>query len=114
MGCLKCGGNTADKQVFCKDCLDVMQQYPVKQDTPIQLPAREYATHEKKATPRREQTPAEQLGLLRRMVKWLVAIIVLLSLLLSLTGMLLIHTLNAGTSSNTIGQNYTTDTRRRP
>lgn len=114
MGCLKCGANTADKQVFCDACLEVMQRYPVKPDTAVHIPHRDPAVHEKKPAPRREPTAGEQLAQLRRMIRWLIAVIAVLSVLLCLTGVLLIHTLNSDTVVNPIGKNYTTDNQQRP
>ena len=38
MNCMKCGQKVKGQQVFCEDCLAIMETYPVKPGTPIQLP----------------------------------------------------------------------------
>ena len=40
MACMKCGKDTQDGWMFCAHCLEVMEVYPVKPDTHIQLPVR--------------------------------------------------------------------------
>lgn len=111
MHCLKCGKDTMEKQVFCDGCLADMQKYPVKPGTAVHLPRRDPQPPEKK-TPvhRREATPAEQNDRLRGMIRWLAAAIAVLSVLLLLTGSMLIHTLNNENISHVIGKNYTTST----
>jgi uncharacterized protein YbaR (Trm112 family) len=108
MQCLKCGKKTADKQVFCEDCLAVMQAYPVKPGIPIHLPQRERRAPDRKSPPQRDPTPADQLRDLRTTVRWLLGVIAVLSLLLLLTAGMLIHTLEQETPHPTIGRNYTT------
>lgn len=111
MHCLKCGNETSEKQVFCDDCLAVMQQHPVKPGTAVHLPRRDSPPAEKKAPPhRREATPAEQADRLRGMIRWLTATIAVLSVLLLLTGSMLIHTLSKESAPRAIGRNYTTST----
>lgn len=41
MNCIRCGKETEENQVFCKDCLADMERHPVKPGTPILLPNRE-------------------------------------------------------------------------
>lgn len=38
MSCIKCGKDTAEKNVFCQECLDGMESYPVKPGTPVLIP----------------------------------------------------------------------------
>ena len=60
MYCLKCGKDTKGEQIFCDDCLAVMDAYPVKSDTPIHLPKR--STQQpttKKAPSRKKVIPLE-------------------------------------------------------
>ena len=83
MACLKCGKKTRDEQVFCPDCLGVMEAYPVKPILHIQLPNRKERTLPKRSgRKRRALTPEEQLPLLKRRQNRLIAIIVLLLLIL--------------------------------
>lgn len=109
MNCLKCGKETADGQVFCADCQQIMQQYPVKPGTAIHLPHRDSVSADKKQHEKiRDASRADTVAQLRRMIHWLTATIAILSVLLLLTASMLIHTLNKENSANTIGRNYTT------
>ena len=111
MHCLKCGKETAQQQVFCGECLDIMQQYPVKPGTAVQLPQRDHPTQEKKPSVRhQEPSLAEQVDRLRLVLRWLTATIAVLSVLLLLTGAMLIHTLTKQDTPSAIGRNYTTST----
>ena len=38
MSCIKCGKDTLGQDVFCKECLEVMADYPVKPGTPVLIP----------------------------------------------------------------------------
>ena len=120
MQCLKCGKKTADNQVFCEECLAVMQAYPVKPGIPIQLPQRENRTTEKKALPRKDATSAEQIAQLRATIRWLLITVAVLSVMLLSTAAMLIHTLesnppNLNIGKSDIGKNYTTtDAATRP
>ncbi len=40
MQCLKCGRRIEDGQVFCADCLQVMEATPVKSDAAVVIPNR--------------------------------------------------------------------------
>lgn len=113
MQCLKCGKKTADRQVFCDECLSVMQDYPVKPGIPVHLPKREPRTAEKKSPVQRDPTPEEQLGNLRTTMRWLLGVIAILSILLLATAGMLIHTLEQSSvrpdsDKSDIGRNYTT------
>lgn len=59
MNCLKCGREIPEHQVFCEDCLLVMQKYPVPPDTVVQIPRRTSApvrkTVKKRSIPLEEQ-----------------------------------------------------------
>ncbi len=58
MHCLKCGRETAEDQVFCQTCLDIMAGYPVRPGAPVVLPRRQEAPPPKKQ-PRRRPLPPE-------------------------------------------------------
>lgn len=61
MNCLKCGKATKGEQVFCDACLQVMDAYPIKSDTPIYLPKRnDHQTSPKKPAHRKKAVPAEE------------------------------------------------------
>ena len=112
-GCLKCGKETAQKAVFCQACTDVMAQYPVKPDSVIHLPLRQ-PPQEKKPVCYTENPQAEHIRNLRKLIRWLTAIVAALSILLVLMAGLLLHTLEKNQDIHTIGKNYTTDTRQQP
>ena len=105
MGCLKCGCKVSSRSFFCDTCNADMAPYPVKPNTPIQIPVRE--TPEKRPA-RREPTPAEQLAKLRRIIRALCWVIAVLALLLSAASLLLLHTLDKPSETSEIGRNYTT------
>lgn len=106
MNCLKCGKETEDTQVFCSDCRQIMDNYPVKPGTAVHIPHRDTAVQEKKTTRRREPTAAETILQQRGMIRWLTVTIAILSVLLCLVAGLLIHTLDVQPPSRPIGQSY--------
>lgn len=108
MYCMKCGKETGENQVFCEGCLEIMEQYPVKPGTVINLPRRDAPAPEKKPpVHHKESSGAEQFVQLRGMIRWLTAIIAVLSVLLCATAVMLIRTLDKQSTVRTIGQNYT-------
>lgn len=72
MNCMKCGQKIKDRQVFCEECLAIMDTYPVKPGTPIQLPSPppKNAT-QVKSNKRRQRKPEEQIVYLRTTIRWL-------------------------------------------
>lgn len=109
MTCLKCGRDTVDDHVFCKDCLAVMDRYPVKPGTPVHLPRHAFTPGNKKQTPRkRTVSQEEQIERLRkRLRRSRIAGLVLL-VALSLAAVILVREF-AGEDVPAIGQNYTID-----
>ncbi len=43
MGCLKCGRDLDEGQVFCRECLKFMENHPVQPGTAVLLPTRREA-----------------------------------------------------------------------
>ena len=86
MSCMKCGRDTQDPQVFCDDCLQVMERYPVKPGTPIQLPKRAPRSEKKvlRQTPLSEVV-RQQKATIRRM-RW--ALVILFAMLCLVSGFL--------------------------
>lgn len=87
MGCIRCGRKTEEEQVFCRDCLQEMERYPVNPDTVVQLPRRSNAPFPKKAARRRTLSPEERIAVLRRRTRRLsiaLAVLVLAFILLSI------------------------------
>lgn len=105
--CLKCGEETVENAAFCQRCQDNMAQYPVKPGTVIHLPKRQ-AAPEKKTELYEEPDSAQQIASLRNTVRFLVALVAALSVLLSITAFMLIRTLSQETTTVPIGRNYTT------
>lgn len=70
MNCMKCGREIALGQAFCKDCLSDMERYPVKPDTPVQLPPQpEIHVNRRAPHPRKTKKPEDQLTRLRKLVR---------------------------------------------
>lgn len=107
MFCLKCGKEISEDQVFCPDCLAVMEAYPVKPDTVIHIPHRPVRTPERK---HRTISAREQLIQLRKTVRWLMLTVAVLAVVLLLTAAMLLHQLDTpGTpTALPLGRNYTT------
>ena len=83
MNCIKCGKDTKSEQVFCQQCLQVMDKYPVRPDVHIQLPSRPINTPQKRSHKWRLLASAdEQIAVLRKRIRRLVALVVILALLL--------------------------------
>lgn len=115
MSCLKCGKPTEEKQAFCGECLALMEKYPVKPGIAIHLPQRDSVPQEKKTPARhREPTAAEQAEHLRKMIRWLLGMIAVLSVLLVLTAGMLLHIMSKDTPAGNIGKNYTTNSGIQP
>ena len=109
MQCLKCGKDVTASPAFCDDCLGEMAQYPVAPGTAIHIPKRE--SPDRRTAVSRKPSTAEQLSRVRRTLQWMYLLIALLSLLLSITGIMLIRTLDAAQQPQgpVKGQNYTTN-----
>ncbi len=109
MNCLKCGKKTKGNQVFCSDCLETMEAYPVKPDVHIQLPNRTRLPAVKKSWRKRKNlTKEEQLARLRIYVRRLVALVLLLTVLLCVTVAMLLHNVLKPDTPD-LGKNYTVD-----
>ncbi len=74
MYCLKCGKESEGTQVFCDHCLSVMDNYPIKPDTRVQLPRRTSAQVQKKQVKRRTLSPEEQALKMRVTIRTLAAL----------------------------------------
>ena len=110
MNCMKCGRETVDEQVFCTNCLEEMEKYPVRPGTVILLPRHKEEARKpmvkKKAPPSLE----EQVKMLKKLVRRLAAILILLLLLLGATGYFTaVHLLEPDTVFLP-GQNYSSIT----
>ena len=89
MYCLKCGKQIPESQVFCDECLKDMADYPIKPDTPVQLPKRAPQEAEKKAPRKKELSPEQVLQQYKSTGRWLILTIVVLTAIVCLLGGLL-------------------------
>ena len=109
MQCLKCGKTTKDEQVFCPQCLGVMDNYPVKPDVRVQLPNRSVRPLPKKTGKKRRALSAEeQVMVLRSRQRRLTAVVALLVILLGVACLLLVRNIFVPETPEW-GTNYTFD-----
>ena len=104
MNCLKCGRETPGEQVFCENCLQTMEKYPVQPGIAVKLPQRKESTVIRRAPKRRTVSPEEQIKVLKTRV-------IRLSILLFLAAAIIIFLTPAAISHLTghrrkPGQNY--------
>lgn len=108
MFCMKCGKQTKDEQVFCDGCLRVMEQYPVKPGTHVQLPNREAPAAKKPVHRRKPLSVKEQNNRLRKTLRWMTTVLAVALLALTVTVSMLIHTVQDRDMKGAIGKNYNT------
>ena len=107
MQCLKCGKETKNEQVFCSQCLAVMEAYPVKPDVHIQLPKHaDRVLPKKSGKKRRASSLEEQIAHLRRRNHRLVAALLAMVFLLGAAVYLLARA-TVSTEDTELGKNYT-------
>ena len=112
MYCLKCGNETENEQVFCKHCLEVMDKYPVKAGTHIQLPRRDVVSVSKKQSRRRNVSSEDQIIHYKVLIRTLVALLGTVSVVLGIFISLYFNQdrQHVAAEEPPIGQNYTVDT----
>ena len=110
MFCLRCGRDTGGEQIFCNKCLDSMKQYPIKPGTAVQIPDRQAYFEKHQPEPRNHVSPEELVPQLRRIVRILVAALLVLSVSLGITAWLLIQSISDSAIQfpGNMGRNYTT------
>ena len=94
MQCMKCGRDTELEQVFCDSCREVMARYPVRPGIVVQLPRRAVPTQE------------ERNQILRRVVRWLAALVLLLTVAAVGLGWLSLRLYRESEFKVLPGQNY--------
>ena len=105
---MKCGREIPEG-VFCEDCLSVMEKYPVKPNTVVQIPNRDLAIQSRKPRRRKELTEKEKLIRYEHRVQVLTWINGILAVLLA--GALVLCLLEyRKTLGPPTGQNYSTVT----
>lgn len=108
MHCTKCGREIDGKSVFCNKCLAVMERYPVKPGTSIQLPQRAPAPAKRPLLRKRALPPEEQVIRQRKTIRLLTTAIVCLVLVFGLSIAFLLQMQPKEEAKVTIGQNYMT------
>ncbi len=107
MKCMRCGKEITSDAVFCETCLADMDKHPIKPGTPINLPRREKQQPVKR-TKKRFQKPEDHIHALRRLVIWLMMVIILLAIALTASIFMLIHQPEPNDGNRLPGQNYGT------
>ncbi len=107
MNCLKCGKETTHGQVFCDDCQEVMQKYPISPSAVVHLPKRSSAS-EKPADYEEEESAADVISQLKGIIRWLTLTVGILSILLCLLAVVLLNHLDTQPQDSNIGKNYST------
>ena len=112
MNCMKCGRETAEEQVFCQQCLEEMEKYPVKPGTVIHLPRRGEETAVKKTHQRRKAPPSpeEQVKSLKKNIRTLLVMLLISTILLVVSGYFAVVHLLENDISFLPGQNYSSIT----
>ena len=106
MDCMKCGKETEGENVFCKECLTVMEKYPIHPDAEEMLPRRREPSIIKKTPKRHVPTPEEQIKFLRKRVMVLsVVLLICIAAILLMIKPTLHYALDHHVQ---IGQNYST------
>ena len=116
MQCMKCGRDLEDGDVFCWECRKVMEKYPVKPGTVVQLPHRpEYNPVKKQQPPRRKTLPPEeQVQLLKKLSRRLGVALILTILIAAVAGYVAVTQYIENQSKQAIGQNYSVSSTEAP
>lgn len=103
---MKCGRETVSEQVFCPDCLQEMEKYPVRPGTLIHLPVHKSASPVKKTVKKRTIALEEQVKILRKRCMILtIALVVVTAIAVALVFPVVEH---YSESRFKKGQNYST------
>ena len=109
MNCMKCGREIPLGQVFCKECLADMAEYPIKPGTPVPLFDVGSTTQSKRTTnTRKQKKPEEQVASLKKWVTGLSAALLAVILGFSITTAILVSRLEKADQETTPSQNYST------
>jgi len=108
MNCMKCGRESKEDQAFCPQCLESMRKHPVKPDVVVQLPTRREAVQKKVQTRKKVRTAQEQVLILRRRNRWLIAAVGVLLAACLLLFSLCVDFFRQLDVQKFLGQNYTT------
>ena len=102
MYCMKCGREVSEDQVFCPECLELMEQDPIKIATPVHIPRQPSPG----SAPRRPTLHTEEdMRRLERVADRLRAWVILLATALVLVVMACYYNSYAG-GTDELGKNY--------
>lgn len=107
MNCMKCGREIQPEQAFCDDCLEEMEQYPVRPETLVLLPPKRTPWFAAKKSHQRRQTPEEHVAALEKRCRRLVAALLISWMLLAGTAVAFGITVSEWDMYRFWGQNYT-------
>lgn len=108
MQCMKCGREIAADAVFCNDCLDEMNQYPIKPGTIALIPQR--PAQQKRTAERRTQTIEQRLASKTRAVHVLSFLLTITVCLLIAVSALALSLFRDSENLPNLGQNYSSVT----
>ncbi len=97
--CMKCGKDMKQFGVFCANCQDGMESYPVKPGTPIQLPPQTTLAVTRRKARRRSLKPEEQIARLRTSLRLLTLALIVALAALALSVLMYFHLLEQQTPS---------------
>lgn len=107
MACLKCGRETENKEVFCAECLQVMENStPIKPGTPVAIPQRPKT--ERRVPAPKQTKPEEIIGKLNKTIKRLWVAVSLLAVLFTASAGALGYLLYLNYNEPELGSNYNT------
>ena len=108
MNCLKCGREISDGNVFCQDCRAVMEKYPVKPTTSLQLPRRSEQEIPKKTSKRRKVSPEERIRKQKKIIRRMALVIAVLFVVICVLAGRIAQQELARIREDQLGKNYTT------
>ena len=107
MNCMKCGREIALGQVFCKECLADMEQYPIKPGTPVpQFDPNAVAAVKRPTNGRKQKKPEEQIIGLKKWILGLSLSLLVVILGFSIVTAILVNRLQDTEDRVPAGQNY--------
>ena len=106
MQCMKCGKDTGATQVFCEECLAVMETQPVRVGTSVVIPQRPPITRPNAR--KKGKSPEEELAFLQKRVRRLTFTVIVLLACLCASLSILSHTRQVAAEQSNMGKNYST------
>ena len=110
VNCMKCGREIKSDAVFCQQCLDHMEKYPISEHTLVYVPTEKdrVASVKKNTVAHPVVSPEDQVKRLHRKVEVLRLLVILFMAASLFFGILSVETLHELKLTNLIGKNYTT------